>query len=245
MTDARLSEWLDQFAANDRDVAARVLDVVEFIPAEEIDAAFRSLLKRLPGWHRFKKRRTGKFVFVAFSRTAGESGDSMLHRFRLANNLNTRYFDKLFIGRSDLLRQGLGKDDTVVFLDDFVGSGNQAVDAWTGMFQELTATVGNVYLLAVAAFARGVDRIRKETRLGLLAHRNLNNRDSMPHDDCSRFSAAEKARIDDYCRIASTKNPWGYGGCGLVVVLAHQCPNNSLAILHESCQNWDPLFPRS
>lgn len=245
VSDARLSEWIEQFAANDRDIAAKVLDVVEFIPAEDIDAAFRSLLNRLPGWHRFKTRRTGKFAFVAFSRTTGESGNSMVHRFRLANNLNNRFFAPLFIERSELLRQGFGRNDTVVFLDDFVGSGKQAVDAWQTMFQELTATVGNVYLLSVAAFAHGMERIKNETRLELLSHRNLSNRDSVLHDECARFTAPEKARILHYCRLASPTTPWGFGDCGLVIVLAHQCPNNSLAILHESSQHWDPLFPRS
>jgi hypothetical protein len=244
VTDARLSEWLEQFAEGDKDTAARVLDAVEFISAEQMHAAFRSLLNRLPGWHRFKARRHGKFAFVAFSRTAGESGDTMLHQFRLANNLNQRDFDPLFIGRSEILRSRLGKDDTVVFLDDFVGSGTQAVDGWQQMFQELTAGVGNVYLLTVAAFATGSERIRNETRIELLAHRHLNTRDSVPRADCTHFSAHEKERILHYCKLASPGRPWGYGDCGLVIVLSHQCPNNSLAILQATSRDWEPLFPR-
>jgi hypothetical protein len=244
VTDARLSEWLEQFTNGDRETAARVLDVVEFISAEQMHAAFRSLLKRLPGWHQSERKRKGRFVFVAFSRTAGESGDAMLHQFRLANNLNKRAYDSLFIGRSEILRAGLRKDDTVVFLDDFVGSGKQAVEAWQTMFQELTAEVGNVYLFTVAAFNKGATRIRDETRIELLAHRQFNNSDSVLHDDCRHFAQHEKDRILHYCKMASPENPWGFGDCGLVVVLSHQCPNNSLAMLHATSQRWEPLFPR-
>jgi hypothetical protein len=244
VTDARLSEWLDQFDDADKDAAARLLDAVEFISAEQLHAALRSVLSRLPGWNRNRSKRRGKFVFVAFSSSAGESGDNMLHQFRLANNLNQSTFDSLFIGRSDILRERLGSDDTVVFLDDFVGTGNQAVTAWQKMFQELTSGVGNVYLATVAAFTKGSERIRVETRMQLLAHRHLSNRDSIVHGDCAHFSDQEKQRLLHYCRIASVDQPWGFGDCGLVIVLYHQCPNNSLAILQTTSQRWEPLFPR-
>jgi len=245
VTDARLSDWLDQFDNNDRDTAARVLDAVEFISAEEMHAAFRSLLMRLPGWHRFSTRRKGRFAFVAFSRTAGESGDAMLHQFRLATRMNMHQFDNLFVGRSDILRASLGKDDTLVFVDDFVGSGTQAVDAYHKMFQELTAEIGNVYLFTVAAFARGAERVENETRMELLTHRHLTHSDSVPHDSCIRFLKQEKERILHYCKKASAEKPWGFGDCGLVIVLSHQCPNNALAILQATSNDWEPLFPRS
>lgn len=244
-TEAGIVDWLSQFENADRDVAARLLDAVEFISAEQLHGAFRSLLARLRGWHRDPHNRSGRFAFVAFSSSAGESGDNMLHQFRLANNLNHRDFDSLFIGRSDLLRSGLGADDTVVFLDDFVGTGNQAVTAWQSMFQELTAQIGNIYLVTVGACRVGSERIRQETRMQLLSHRTLGYRDNLFHDDCNHFSGLEKHRILHYCGMASRNRPRGFGDCGLVIVLYHQCPNNSLAVLHASSEEWDPLFPRS
>lgn len=245
VTEAGIVDWLDQFQDADKDIAARLLDAVEFISAEQLHDAFRSLLSRLPGWHRSPRRRHGKFAFVAFSSSAGESGDTMLHQFRLANNLNHRQFDELFIGRSDLLRSGLGADDTVVFLDDFVGTGTQAVTAWQKMFQELTAQIGSVYLVTVGAFRVGSERIGHETKMQLLTHRSLGYGDSLFHDDCNHFSAQEKSRILHYCKMASPTYPRGFGDCGLVIVLYHQCPNNSLALLHASSHRWEPLFARS
>ncbi len=245
VTDAKLQEWLTQFSKSDRCIAARVLDAVEFIPAEEIDAAFRSLLARIPGWHRQKAERHGEFRFAPFSRTAGESGDAMLHRFRLANGLTERYYNPLFIGRSDIPSARLGSEDSLVFVDDFIGSGKQAVDAWIDIFDELSAGVGHVYLLTVASFVVGEQRVRTETRVDLLSHRHLGTRDSLPHADCSHFSEYEKRRVKHYCNRASPAKPLGFGDCGLVLVLAHQCPNNSLAILHADDSDWMPLFPRS
>lgn len=245
VTEAGIVDWVNQFLDADKDSAARLLDAVEFISAEQLHDAFRSLLARVPGWHRNARERRGRFAFAAFSSSAGESGDNMLHQFRLANSLNHREFDPLFIGRSDLLRSGLGRDDTVVFLDDFVGTGNQAVAAWQDMFQELTAQIGSVYLVTIGAFRIGSERIRNETRMQLLTHRSLGDRDNVFHEKCNHFSAHEKARILHYCRIASPNHPRGFGDCGLVLVLYHQCPNNTLAVLHAASQNWEPLFPRS
>ena len=245
VTEQGIIDWLDAFENGDRDTAARLLDAVEFISAEQIHGAFRSILSILPGWHREADKRRGKFVFVAFSTSAGESGDNMLHQFRLANSLNHREFDPLFIGRSDLLRAGLGSEDTVVFVDDFVGSGTQAVTAWEKMFQELTTEVGNVYLATIAAYKVGSDAIKAKTRMQLLAHRPLGYRHSLFRNECDHFTAKEKERILHYCQLASTKHPKGFGDCALAVVLYHQCPNNALAVLHAASRRWDPLFPRS
>jgi hypothetical protein len=245
VTEAGILDWLNQFHDGDKDTAARLLDAVEFISAEQLHAAFQSLLSRLSGWHREPRRRRGRFAFVAFSSSAGESGDNMLHQFRLANNLNAREFDSLFIGRSDLLRSGLGPNDTVVFLDDFVGTGRQAVTAWQKMFQELTAAIGSIYLVTVGAYRVGSERISKETRMQLLTHRLLGYADNLFHDQCDHFSEHDKSRILHYCKVAGPSYPRGFGDCGLVIVLYHQCPNNTLAVLHASSKEWEPLFPRN
>lgn len=245
VTEQGIVDWLDAFDSRDRDTAARLLDAVEFISAEQVHGAFRSVLSILPGWSLEPQQRKGRFAFVAFSTSAGESGDNMLHQFRLANNLNHRKYDSLFIGRSDLVRSGLGADDTVVFVDDFVGSGNQAVTAWDKMFQELTAAIGNVFLATVAAYQLGSNEIKSKTRMQLLAHRTLGARQNLFDDTCQHFTASEKGRIFHYCELASKRHPKGYGECGLAIVLYHQCPNNSLAVLHSSSNQWDPLFPRS
>lgn len=213
VTEDGILDWLNLFEMRDRDTAARLLDAVDFVNAGQVRAAFQSVLSILPGWHIDPNRRKGKFVFVAFSTSAGESGDNMLHQFRLANNLNHRQYDPLFIGRSDLLRAGLGADDTVVFVDDFVGSGNQAVTAWEKMFQELTTEVGNVYLATVAAYQKGSIEIKNKTRIQLLAHRTLSYRQSLFHTTCQHFSDQEKQRILHYCTTASRNHPRGFGDC--------------------------------
>jgi hypothetical protein len=97
VTKASIESWLDQFEGGDRDTAARLLDVVEFYGQDRIASAFRKSLKALPDWHLDPAKRAGRWRFVAYSRSSGESGDSMLHQFRLANNLDAKRYNELFI----------------------------------------------------------------------------------------------------------------------------------------------------
>src|SRR5262249_5271327 len=129
-----VSSWLNQFQRRDRDLAARVLDAIDFYDQSQMHAAFQTALKSLPGWHKEAAKRSGKWRFAAMSGSAGESGDAMLYHFRFANKLNLKEFNPLFVTRSELFRlpmlpdddpQRLGEQDVVVLLDDFSGTGTQ------------------------------------------------------------------------------------------------------------------------
>ena len=119
ITEGRIDRWLKQFDTPDQDLAARILDVTDFITHEQINSAFRSILATLDGWHIEEEKRIGRWYFVAFSASAGESGDEMLHCFRQANNLNGRRYNHLFKYKSELLQENLGPNDSVVFIDKF------------------------------------------------------------------------------------------------------------------------------
>jgi len=244
VSEERILGWINQFSNGHRDLAARVLDSVEFITHDQIAAAFKSVLNGLDGWHRSPSRRKGKWRFVAYSASAGESGDSMLHKFRHANNLAGDTYNELFIHRSDLLREGLGSDDSVVFIDDFVGSGDQACNSWNNQFGELVAEVGRVYLIVVAARQQAVDRVQAETELEIVPHLHLGEKENIFNTACTHFNSGEKVTLLDYCNKLDRNNPKGHGECGLLLVFAHTCPNNSIPIIHKTKNNWEPLFRR-
>src|SRR5207247_10165297 len=126
--------WLENFEDADQDLAARVLDAVEFYGQSQSHAAYRHALEGLPGWHKSASKRNGRWRFAAMSGSAGESGDAMLYQFRFANGLDAMGFNKLFVSRSDLFRQPmlpavdpqkLGNVDVVVLVVALVGTGTQ------------------------------------------------------------------------------------------------------------------------
>ena len=244
VTEEVIVSWLGSFGDH-RDVGARLLDSVEYVTHDRIDEAFKAILPRLSGWSKNPARRTGKWRFVAFSTSAGESGDSMLFRFRTANGMSAACYRELFIHKSDLLREDLGPDDTVVFVDDFAGTGRQACEAWMSNLAELLPGNPRVVLLLVASSRVARRKIGSETLMRVESHRVLTTSDDLFHSSCSHFSGAEKARILELCRQADPQKPKGFGDCGFVIVFAHRCPNNSIAILHAANRRWKGLFPRN
>jgi hypothetical protein len=241
ITDDDVANWLEQFHEAHRDIAARVLDAVEYITSDATTLAYRNLLTALPGWHGDQNQRKGTWKFVPFSLSEGESGNAMMHIFRNANHLAGRQHNSLFVNWSQLA--SLGRDDTVVFIDDFSGSGNQVAEYWP-TFEEILANGPTVYLLLVAATTTAQTKISEETSFDLRAERFFDASDNIFASACKHFTNAEKDTLLTYCQQASTSQPKGYGSCGLLVVLAHKAPNNSIPVLHNVNSHWNGLFRR-
>jgi len=160
-----------------------------------------------------------------------------------STGLTGRQYDELFIHKADLLREGLGTDDSVAFFDDFAGTGQQACRAWREL-AELLPGSPKTYLILIAAGQRAVDRIGDETGLRVVTGQVLGPSDDIFSQDCRHFPEPEKHRLLEYCRRADRKHPRGYGDCGFVIVLAHRTPNNSIPVIHANHGRWMGLFPR-
>jgi hypothetical protein len=243
VTRGKIELWLKQFEV-DQDVAARVLDALLFIGNEQIRAHYKDLLKGLDGWHDDGTRRKGRWYFVPFSTSSGESGDTMVHMFRMATGMSQRKYNSLFPHPSELVRLRLCGDDTVVLIDDFSATGNQATTAWKEMYSELLSGEPRTFLMLVAATKDAIATVNKNTEMQLVCGTILEKRSNFFDAGCTSFNKNEKKTVEDYCKIADSKSPRGYGKAGLLVVLAHRCPNNSLPILFADHGNWSGLFPR-
>jgi hypothetical protein len=243
VTPTAIRNWLSQFAAVHSDLSSRLLDAVVFVSHNDIHAAFRAILAGLPGWSPDATLRAGRWRFVPYTSSAGESGDTMLHVFRKANGLKSSRFNELFIYRSDLLRQRLSSRDTVVFVDDFSGTGDQVCKAWKRTISELLPGAPTVFLVLVAANLPAMGRIAAETPLKVACHMPLPEDEDLFSPLCTHFSDLEKASVLAYCTRADPRSPRGYGDCGLMLVLAHGGPNNSIPILHATRNRWKGLFP--
>ena len=168
----------------------------------------------------------------------------MLHSFRIANRLSGPAHRELFISPADIVRSRLGPGDSLVFVNDFVGTGTEVCDAWQAHFAELTAGIGNVYLLVSMSCRAGRKRVGEETLIQLVCGQELSESDNLFAKACKHFNDGDKATLLDYAARADKRRPKGYGDCGLLVVFQHRCPNNSVAFLHAESNKWDPLFPR-
>jgi hypothetical protein len=244
ITEERIDRWFRQFKRAHKDLAARVLDAVDFIGTEQMFTAYRSLLASIDGWSINPAQRRGKWRFVAFSASAGESGDEMLHKFRVANNLASNRYNDLFIHKSEILRAQLNSNDTVVFVDDFSGTGEQICTTYKEQLQELLPQEPRTYLFLIAANHSAVKRVSAETEICCIPHIVLRDAENIFSEKCRHFSESDKAKLLKYCIKADRRNPKGHADCGFVLVFSHSCPNNSIPILHKCNDSWEGLFRR-
>jgi hypothetical protein len=99
--------------------------------------------------------------------------------------------------------------------------------------------------MLVGATTAALDKIREETEMQPVCDKLFGPKDDLFNTSCTKFTSTEKATILRYCQRADVRHPKGYGDCGLVIVLAHQCPNNSIPVLHGVHNDWYGIFPRS
>jgi hypothetical protein len=237
-----LQQWLNYFGGHDENLASSVLDLVHLVSEHSIQQGYRRSLDRVSGWSPNKRDRRGRWFFAGYG-SAGESGQAMLRIFREANNLTSERFQYLFVSARELPALQLTALDTVVFVDDFAGTGTQIVKSWP-VTKELLGSEARTFLILCAITRSAQDRILAKTGMRVISPIVLQNQHNVFHNSFNSFNAAEKARLNEYCSRADSRNPRGYGGCGLLLVLAHRTPNNSLPILHVNRPRWRGIFPR-
>lgn len=239
-----LLEWLSRFEPAHLPIAHKVLDAVLIVSETEIQHGYKDGLNGLPGWSRSAAQREGRWFFVGAG-SAGESGLAMLRLFREANGLQHPAWQPFFVTVRELPDLQLSALDSVVFVDDFAGTGTQMADYWRDFLQELVASEARCYLLLTAITTEAESKIENETELRLRSRIILQAKDNLFSEESEVFDQDEREILDNYGRIASKASPRGFGDCGLTIVLSHKTPNNTLPILHANHRKWTSPFPRN
>jgi len=208
------------------------------------------------GRRSFGERRKRPDILVSYIDGPGRSG---AYYAKLYADENDIYYENVVeygrIGRSLSENQNL---QCVVFVDDFLGTGNSA----SAHFRDLATTHGpaiekaklTLFFIAICGFAAGQMRLDATlSELNLIVRAQicdiLDEGDRCFGDRSAIFP--EPARRDRARQIAYLhgarleKNmPLGFGDCQAAVVFENNCPNNSLPILWSACNDWMPLFER-
>ena len=237
-----LVTWIRQFDVAHFALAAKVLDQVKIISDLNIQQGYRDALATLPGWSIAEAKREGSWAFVGLGGQA-ESGPAMLHMFREANGLTSDNHQGLFVTLAELPRLRLTARDTVVFVDDFSGTGDQFSKRWA-LYQELVSSEAKTHLFLAAATSAAIDRLNKLEDVEIRAEVILGPDANVFAPQNLVFDGADKAALLTYCRRADGRNPRGWGACGLLLVISRKTPNNSIPLLHVSTRRWTGIFPR-
>jgi hypothetical protein len=193
---------------------------------------------------------------------ASESGGLLLYFFRQENVLpKTRFAENSQVIRRDHSGQESLRYPTVeryVFIDDFCGSGSQAIGYGRDSLSRIKSLAPSVHASYFSLFATtdGLDEVRTNTNFDAVeCVYELDSSFRCFGDDSRYFLSAEasiiKAKCEqmclDYGRRLLPSDPLGFGDCQLLIGFHHNTPDNTLPVIwydEEAGPAWFPLFRR-
>jgi AAA+ ATPase superfamily predicted ATPase len=250
--------WLAQFgSAVDQRLMLSLLRNLRFYSEDLIRAKLRDahgivsrgLVQRLE--HRQRKRDD---IVVSYLDRVSKSGCRTAQLYLDENEI---YVDNMLEKGS--LTEEIKKFPSckaLVFVDDFVGTGNSASEYLTEISEQIKeiARTRTVFFLAIAGFADGKKRIQetaKKLGIDLAVHLCdiLDHRDRCFEESSTIYPNNEeriraRAIAYEFGSKLEKNAPLGYGSSQAAVVFAYNCPNNTLPILWSGNATWVPLFRR-
>jgi len=197
-----------------------------------------------------------KCIFIGFCELC-KSGLHMNYPFQQAVSDFIKKENICFKEYSNFLSTeiDLSNRKVIFFLDDFIGTGNQAVDEWKKII------VSNNYkknqhikylYLALTGFLNGVNNIEKNTDMKVIlgtqlmddSFRCFNDSYSLIYENAEERKEAEK--IMERAGRMLYEYPLGYENDQAAVAFHHNTPNNSLPVIWKRMKDgsWYPLFER-
>lgn len=205
------------------------------------------------------------FADIYVTRVTGEDPnptDSSYGFVRLARQYAGVPEDRILEPHDLVRRLTQTRGKTVIFLDDFVGSGNQCVATWHREYSGSTSTISFEGLNAMAlehrflylplvATCYGVDNIQRNTNgLTLRPTHVLGDEYNCLHPKCEIWAAILKPNVESVLRNVSmragiSEEEWkGFHDLGLAFAFEGSIPDASLPLFYWDKNGWTPLMKR-
>lgn len=239
-----LTAWLANFQSNEIEDALLLASQLTVIS----DAHLRRVIHRLASEIRllFDGNLDG-ILFFPLGDSPSDSGGNFLYDFRKELGISGDHFP------AGHFRDFLSSARAVVFVDDIIGSGNQA----TKYYNSNLVGFSNCYYISMLAFADGLKNVRNRAAFrDVLSGEILSVRQRAFSSVSSAFPDARVRRrlknlAQRYGERLYPKGPLGYDNSQAMIVFPHNTPNNTLPIFWCSPSNeklvgqlWSPLWDR-
>jgi hypothetical protein len=260
ITKERVRSWLQQFATDhERRLIFKILQHTTLYSDDAIRSKLRTahgIINRGLVQTLEAGRRKRADIVVSYLDGPAKSGAWLAKLYADENEI----YSSNVVERSKLCAYLAGEERTqaLVFIDDFVGTGDSVSD----YFKELKSEAGEqlnredlrIFFVALTGFSAGIEKIDdvlKQLDLPVKFHvcDPLSDADKCFADDSHVFITPEER--SDAADVAFryggrlVRNaPLGYGDSQATIVFSHNCPNNSLPILWAETKEWKPLFRR-
>lgn len=244
ITESRIKDFIKQFNNDDYGLALKTLEKTRYFSNSKIIKYLRLLTNVLQD--EIDLTNTNVY-FCSMSISSGKSTDAIIGKIRKILNMNKREFDWKYLHLRDLENlQNDSKHKTIIFADDFIGSGSTIQHLWSTL-QNWYNSNHEYYVGVIIGYENIINNIESLTPLKIrYADDLLTDNDRIFHEDNIDFSEDEKKTLKKYCRLVEKRKEYQYGfrNSQSLIIFSENAPNNAIPILHKKSPNWVPLFPR-
>ena len=231
MSQHHIAGWLSQFSRQHWSLALELANIVQYYGTRALNGAVRALKDNIEQQIKTEGVLHNRVFYVPGGRTA-ESGQGIAQLYRNVNRLRRRRSQ--FVDLLELQERLFKLENAmVVFLDDFIGTGQQMSNYWRDVISQYVPEYLPLYLAVAAAFPEGVRRIENETPFTVLIAHPLSSRHQLLGERNTRFTTFQKRTLRRYCEKWENR-PLGFGGIGALVSFLHGTPNNAPSVIRGS-----------
>ncbi|CAI3929024.1 phosphoribosyltransferase-like protein [Alteromonas macleodii] len=269
-SDIRFRAWLNNFDEQDKGIAAFLLDKFTFFSDSYTDrllkTVYDNLADQFPDFKDDELRELFKRIKIAPLEgecpNPSDSGNLLCRKMRR----NFRIPESNIVSPQDALSSAI-EGELILFVDDFIGSGDQFINTWTRDYRDQFPTAfsylrpddgATFIVLTLACTKKGFQRIAEDASdVRVTACHFLDERSSVFDLSSNYYSQADlEAFLDKYSyRLAPREHyirenreflKYGYHKLGLLLGFEHSIPDATLPIFWSpGTNNWTPLFERT
>ena len=242
----KLKNFFNQFSLNHMSLGLKVLDHVCYFSHTDTINQIKLLASDLNRKVDFTKPNV---YFSTMSLSSGTSSDTVMREVRHAADMTSAQYSDKFVHLRDLKPWQDEQDErTIIFVDDFIGSGQTVSHLWN--IHDRWYNKRHLYYIGVVVgYEKPIKWIQEEMPFRVICPGDpLAESTRVFHDDNHDFSKKEKTALKKYCKMADDRKDfrYGYQNSQSLVVFYDNAPNNAIPILHHKSEKWKfPPFPRS
>lgn len=237
-----LQEWIEQFEPGERPYIVKLIGFFDYFSLRRTKKMLRRLHGLLCDTPEFSLAETA-FIPIGY---AAKSGGTISHLYRIENSVP----EGVFCSSADFGKIADDAVKTLVFLDDYIGSGNQALNLWNHVRDAIPLLrLRNwklVYAVVVARTA-SVKLIERETGFSVVASHLIDDSSSPLSAERAVFTPEEleitERILSKYGERLFPAHPLGYSRSRSLLGFFYSTPNNTLPVFWATRNNWRPLLP--
>ena len=247
-----IKDWLSNFEISEIEDALKILENTDYYKYEDFKNLISDLSEKIK--KELLEKNLSNVYFFGLGEYSSDSGTNFLYEFQRAMKINNSYFPLLTI--EDFINGKSNSEiDAIVFVDDIIGSGNQALTFFKKNLSKISVPI---YYISLFCLKKGFENLNENAGFKkIFTGKMISDEERFFSDKINIFQDdVEKERIMSICQKYGEKlypkHPLGYDDSQLLIAFEYNTPNNTLPIIWSSTNNessnietiWHPIFER-